>query len=126
MTRKKPGSTPPSGELRIRNSAADLLIFTRQAGAESINVRLEDGSIWLTQKLIAELFEVTVPTINEHLKNIFAGGELDEPVVVRNFRITAADGKGYQTRHLPASAEDVRGLEQIGRELEGKGRGKDK
>lgn len=104
MTRKKPGSTPPPGELRIRNSTAEFLIFTQQAGAESINVRLEDGSIWLTQKLIAELFDVTVLTINEHLKKTFAGGELDEPAVVRNFRITVANGKGFRARR---DLEDV-------------------
>lgn len=104
MSRKKSGSTPPPGELLIRNSTAEFLIFTRQAGAESINVRLEDGSIWLTQKLIAELFDVTVPTINEHLKNIFSSGELEEEAVIRNFRITAADGKNYQTRHYNLDA----------------------
>ncbi|MFZ5561794.1 MAG: virulence RhuM family protein [Pseudomonadota bacterium] len=104
MTRKKEEGQAPHGELRIRNSTAEFLIFTRQAGAESINVRLEDGSIWLTQKLIAELFDVTVPTINEHLKNIFACGELEEEAVIRNFRITAADGKNYQTRHYNLDA----------------------
>ncbi len=85
--------------LNIRNSTAEFLIFTRQAGAASIQVRFEDETIWLTQKLIAELFDVSLPTINEHLKNIFTSGELDERAVIRKFRITAADGKNYQTQH---------------------------
>lgn len=96
MTKKK----PPAGRgLAIRNSTAEFLIFTGQAGEESIEVRFEDRTIWLTQKLMAELFAVTVPTISEHLKNIFASAELDEQAVVRNFLTAAADGKNYQTRH---------------------------
>ncbi len=81
----------------IRNSTAEFLIFTAQAGEASIEVRYEDETIWLTQKLMATLFDVTVPTINEHLKNIFAGGELDQESVIRKFRITASDGKQYMT-----------------------------
>lgn len=101
MTKKK----PPAGRgLAIRNSTAEFLIFTGQAGEESIEVRFEDRTIWLTQKLMAELFAVTVPTINEHLKNIFASSELDEQAVVRNFLTTAADGKNYQTRHYNLDA----------------------
>ena len=90
--------------LAIRNSTAEFLIFTGQAGEESIEVRFEDRSIWLTQKLLAELFAVTVPTINEHLRNIFASGELDETAVVRNFLTTAADAKSYQTKHYNLDA----------------------
>ncbi len=81
----------------IRNSTAEFFIFTGQAGEQSIEARYEDETIWLTQKLMAELFAVTVPTINEHLKNIFVGGELDQDSVIRKFRITAADGKNYAT-----------------------------
>lgn len=83
----------------IRNSTAEFLIFTNQAGNQSIEVRYEDNEIWLTQKRIAELFEVSLPTINEHLKHIFASEELNELSVIRNFRITAADGKNYNTKH---------------------------
>ncbi len=54
-------------KLQIRNSTAEFLVFTKQAGENSIEVRVEDETIWLTQKLIATLFEVSVPTINEHL-----------------------------------------------------------
>ena len=81
----------------IRNSTAEFLIFTAQAGEASIEVRYKDETIWLTQKLMATLFDVNVRTINEHLKNIFAGSELDEDSVIRKFRITASDGKRYTT-----------------------------
>lgn len=85
-------------KLQIRNSTAEFLIFTGQSGEKSIEARYEDETIWLTQKLMATLFEVTVPTINEHLKNIFASGELDQDSAIRKFRITAADGKKYSTK----------------------------
>jgi hypothetical protein len=87
-----------SKNLAIRNSTAEFLIFTQQAGENGIEVRYDHGSIWLTQKLMAELFNVTVPTINEHLKNIFESGELKSNSVIRKFRITAADGKTYNTQ----------------------------
>lgn len=83
--------------LRIRNGTAEFLIFSKQAGENSIEVRVEDETVWLTQKLIAVLFEVDVRTISEHLQNIFRGHELQESAVVRKFRITAVDGKQYQT-----------------------------
>lgn len=86
-----------SQKLTIRNSTAEFLIFTQQAGENGIEVRYENESIWLTQKLMAELFSVTVPTINEHLKNIFESGELQPDSVIRKFRITANDGKAYNT-----------------------------
>ena len=91
-------SKKPSKDLTIRNSTAEFLIFTRQSGEGGIEVRYEDETIWLTQKLMAELFEVTTPTINEHLKNIFDSGELQQDSVIRKFRITAADGKNYNTQ----------------------------
>lgn len=81
----------------IRNSTAEFLIFTGQAGEKSIEARYEDETVWLTQKLMAELFAVDVRTVSEHLKNIFASGELVEESVVRKFRTTAADGKRYAT-----------------------------
>ncbi len=81
----------------IRNSTAEFLIFTGQASEQSIEARYQDETVWLSQKLMAELFDVTVPTINEHLKNVFGRGEIDEQAVIRKFRITAADGKNYNT-----------------------------
>jgi hypothetical protein len=83
--------------LQIRNSTVEFLIFTGQAGEKSIEARYEDGSIWLSQKLMAQLFDVDVRTVSEHLKNIFNSGELRENSVVRKFRITASDGKNYNT-----------------------------
>jgi hypothetical protein len=90
-------SKKTSKGLTIRNSTAEFLIFTAQAGEDGIEVRYEGETIWLTQKLMAQLFDVDVRTISEHLKNIFKSNELDEVSVVRKFRITAADGKGYLT-----------------------------
>ncbi|WP_343227422.1 virulence RhuM family protein [Rhodanobacter sp. DHB23] len=88
----------------IRNSTAEFLIFTGQAGEQSIEARYEDETIWLSQKLMAELFAVDVRTVSEHLKNIFASGELVEDSVIRKFRITAADGKTYATLHYNLDA----------------------
>lgn len=91
-------------QLIIRNSTAEFLIFTIQAGEDGVEVRVEDENIWLTQKLIAKLFDVKIPTINEHLKNIFSTNELQENSVVRNFLITADDGKQYNTKHYNLEA----------------------
>jgi hypothetical protein len=85
-------------KLQIRNSTAEFLIFTRQAGEDSIEVRVEEGTVWLTQKLIGVLFDKGRSTIAEHLKNIFETVELDEKAVCRNFRHTAGDGKDYTTQ----------------------------
>lgn len=84
--------------LTIRNSTAEFLIFTQQAGESSIEVRYENETIWLSQKLMAELFDVSTPTVNEHLKNIFNSGELNPDSVIRKFLTTAADGKAYNTQ----------------------------
>lgn len=82
-----------SKTLTIRNSTAEFLIFTSQSGAEGIEVRVEDENVWLTQKLIAKLFGATIPTVNEHIKNIFESGELEEGSVIRSFRKTASEFK---------------------------------
>lgn len=78
--------------------ASDLLIYQAPDGTIKIDVRLEDETVWLTQKQLSVLFGKSIPTINEHIKNIFSEGELDESVI-RNFRITASDGKTYDTTH---------------------------
>lgn len=83
--------------LTIRNSTVEFLIFTQQAGEKGIEARYEDGSIWLTQKLMAELFDVDRRTIGEHLQNIYSTGELQEEAVSRKFRLTASDSKSYNT-----------------------------
>ena len=85
-------------KLQIRNSTAEFLVFTKQAGNDSIEVRIEEETVWLTQKLIASLFNVNVRTISEHLQNIFKNDELDENSVIRKFRTTASDGKNYNTQ----------------------------
>ena len=82
----------------IRNSTAEFLIFTHQSGEDSIEVRVEDETVWLTQKLIAELFGKGRSTITEHLKNIFQQGELHENSVCRDFRHTGNDNKVYNTK----------------------------
>ena len=76
----------------IRNSTSEFLIFTLQNGENSIEARYEDETIWLTQKLMAELFEVDVSTINEHLKNIFKNNELNESSTIGNFPIVQIEG----------------------------------
>lgn len=92
--RKNVSQTTP----RIRNSTAEFLIFTGQSGDTSIEARYEDGTIWLTQKLMASLFDVDVRTISEHLQQIFKSSELQEDAVIRKFRNTASDGKNYLTQ----------------------------
>ena len=85
-------------KLQIRNSTAEFLIFTLQSGEEGIEVRYQDETIWLTQKLMAELFGVDRSVITKHLKNIFKDKELDEESVCATFAHTASDGKTYNTR----------------------------
>lgn len=76
-----------------------MVLYEADDGATRLDVRLQDRTVWLTQKNMAELYQVRVPTINEHLKNIFREGELSESAVVRQFLITASDGKSYLTNH---------------------------
>ena len=85
----------------IRSSAAEYLTFVAAGGksAENIEIRYEDENIWLTQKMMAVLYDVDVRTVNYHIKKIFIDSELQENSVIRNFRITAADGKDYDTKH---------------------------
>lgn len=90
--------------LNIRNSTAEFLIFTSQNGEDSIEVKVQDETVWLTQKLIAELFDKGRSTITEHLKNIFEENELDENSVCREFRHTGNDGKQYNTKYYNLDA----------------------
>ncbi len=87
-----------------KNTTAEFLIFTAEKGNPKIEVRVEGEMVWLTQKLMAELFDVDVRTVNEHLQNIFKSQELKEDAVIRIFRITAKDGKGYDTQHYNLDA----------------------
>jgi len=87
-----------SQKLQIRNSTAEFLVFTKQSGENTIEVRIEDETVWLTQKLMSVLFEKGRSTVTEHLQKIFETGELIEESVCRNFRHTAEDGKEYVTK----------------------------
>ncbi len=80
-----------------KEEATNFLLYTTPEGDVKVDVFLHNENIWLTQKRMAELFAVQIPTINEHLKNIFSSGELNEDSVIRKFLITAADGKRYDT-----------------------------
>lgn len=80
----------------MRNSS-EIIFYQAEDGTSRIRVRLEDGTVWLTQALIAELFQTSIPNISMHLRNVFREGELDADSVVKNHLTTAADGKGYQT-----------------------------
>ena len=76
----------------IRNSTVEFLIFTSQAGEQSIEVRYEDETIWLSQKLMAQLFDVGVSTINYHLKEVFESEEIQPEATIRKFRIVQKEG----------------------------------
>jgi hypothetical protein len=84
----------------IRNSTAEFLIFTSQEGKNSIEARYEDETIWLTQKLMGELFEVGTNTINYHLKEIFKSGEVERDRTVRKFRIVQNEGQRKVEREV--------------------------
>ena len=89
---------------QIRNSTAEFLIFTSQNKEDSIEVKVFDETVWLTQNMIAQLFDKGRTTITEHLKNIFESEELDEKSVCREFRHTANDGKTYNTKYYNLDA----------------------
>ena len=93
-------------ELQIRSSAAEYLTFVAANGdnQEAIEIRYEDENIWLTQKMMAALYDVSVSAINQHLKKIFDDNELDENSVIKKYLITANDGKSYNTKHYNLQA----------------------
>lgn len=96
MTKKK--------KLQIRNSTAEFLIFTNQAKEDGIEVRVQNETIWLSQKLMGVLFDCSTDNISLHLKNIFKENELDESSVTEEFSVTASDGKTYRTKHYNLDA----------------------
>jgi hypothetical protein len=105
MTERKLPQPPRKTEVSlVRSSAAEYLTFVAASGQGGVEAVYADESIWLTQKMMGLLFEANVRTVNEHLKKIFTDSELQEDSVVRKFRITASDGKNYNTLHyrLPA------------------------
>lgn len=90
---------------------SDIIIYQNQDGNIKIDVRLEEESVWLTQDQMATLLGKVKSTINEHIKNVFAEGELDERVVVRKFRITTPHGAMVgKTQEIEASNSIVSAL----------------
>jgi len=79
-------------KIQIRNSTAEFLIFTNQSKMSTIEVRYEDETIWLSQKLMSELFDVEVNTINYHLKELYKSGEIQEVSTIRKSRIVQQEG----------------------------------
>lgn len=98
MTRKK-GMQPT-----IRSSAVEYLTFIAATGEGGVDAVYADENIWLSQKMLAELYQVKVPTVNYHLKKVFEDSELQEEAVIRDFLITADDGKNYTTKHYNIAA----------------------
>ena len=94
-------------ELSItRSSAAEYLTFVAATGdrTQSVEMRYENENIWLTQKMMATLYDVSVPAVNQHLKRIFDDGELLPEAVIKDYLITATDGKQYRTKHYSLQA----------------------
>ena len=87
-------------EITIRSSVAEYLTYVASVGdqQDSIEMRYEDENIWLTQKMMATLYDVGLPTINEHIKKIYTDSELEEPATIRNFRIVQTEGSRQVTR----------------------------
>lgn len=90
---------PEENKNIIRSSSVEYLTFIAATGDGGVNAIYQDENIWLSKKMMGELYQVETHTINYHLKKIFEDSEIEENSVVRNFRITAADGKSYNTMH---------------------------
>lgn len=88
----------------INPQDTEILLYTTENNTVKVDVVFHDESFWMSQKKMAALFGVTIPTINEHLKNIFLNNELDENSVIRKFRTTASDGKNYKTQYYNLDA----------------------
>ena len=84
-------------KLQIRYSTAEFLIFNRQTGEDGIEVRVAEETVWLTQKLVAALFDVDLRTVSEHLRNLFEAGEHQEQAIIRKFRNIVTEGKKHLT-----------------------------
>jgi hypothetical protein len=108
MSRKKPtpgGRAKKKAEVSlVRSSAAEYLTFVAASGQGGVEAVYADENVWLSQKMMGVLYDVATHTVNYHLKKVFADHELQEDSVLRNFRITAADGKTYDTQHYNLSA----------------------
>ncbi|MBK8259289.1 MAG: virulence RhuM family protein [Polyangiaceae bacterium] len=98
-----PRDKSPTASL-VRSSAAEYLTFVAASGTGGVEAVYADENVWLSQKMMAQLYDIDVRTINYHLKTIFSDTELQEEAVIQNFRITAPDGKTYDTKHYNLSA----------------------
>ena len=98
--------TNKNKEITIHSSAAEYLTYVASTGSnsDSFEMRYEDENIWLTQKMMATLYDVSVSAINQHLKRIFEDNELVEESVIKKYLITASDGKSYSTKHYNLQA----------------------
>ena len=96
---KPPKLTKKTEVSLVRSSAAEYLTFVAASGQGGVEAVYANESIWLTQKMMGTLYDVETQTINYHLKKVFGDSELEEASVIRKFRITAADGKSYDTQH---------------------------
>ncbi|MCL2623262.1 MAG: hypothetical protein FWD31_06295, partial [Planctomycetaceae bacterium] len=97
MKKKKNENLP-----EIRSSAAEYLTFIAATGnsEQSFEMRYEDENIWLTQKMMATMYDVEVHTVNEHIKKVFADSELSEELTIRNFRIVQTEGSREVSRDV--------------------------
>lgn len=97
-------SSPKKPKDMLRASVAEYLTFVTATRESNIQSLYAEENVWLSQKMMVLLYGVEIPTINYHLKKIFEDNELDEDSVIRNFLITADDGKTYNTKHYNLSA----------------------
>ena len=105
MNKHKPPQTPKKNEVSIvRSSAAEYLTFVAASGQGGVEAMYADENVWVSQKMMGLLYDVEPHTVNYHLKKVFGDSELVEDSVARNFRVTAADGKSYNTKHYNLAA----------------------
>ncbi len=105
MSKSKPPQVPKKNAVSlVRSSAAEYLTFIAAAGQGGVEAVFVDETVWLTQKMMGQLYDVDVRTVNYHLKKAFSDSELEPASVIRNFRITATDSKSYDTQHYNLAA----------------------
>ena len=104
MNSKKKQSKASREASLIRSSAAEYLTFVAASGKGNVEAVYDNENVWLTQKMMGLLYDVDVRTISYHLQNVFSDSELEKDSVIQSFRITADDGKTYDTQHYNLSA----------------------
>ena len=106
MSQRKPPQPPKKAEVSIvRSSVAEYLTCIAASGKGGVEAVYAEENVWITQKMMALLYDVDVRTINYHLKMVFSDSELTSDSVIRNFRITESDVKSYNTQHYKLLAE---------------------